>query len=84
MSGTSIKKKIAVSFVLEAVSFSMLMAKNEIAAMQNLKNCKEILVRLFAEHIGRIFYAAGDSVLAEFQSAVSSVMCTTEFQKIIT
>ena len=30
---------------------------------------------------GRIFNTAGDSVLAEFQTAVSALICATEFQK---
>ena len=38
---------------------------------------------LFAEHGGRIFNTAGDAVLAEFQSAVSSVVCASEFQKLV-
>ena len=38
---------------------------------------------LFKEHGGRIFNTAGDSVLAEFQSAVSAVICAKEFQKLI-
>ena len=39
--------------------------------------------KLFAEHGGRVFNTAGDSVLAEFQSAVSAVVCANEFQKLI-
>ena len=83
MTEPTIKKKIAVIFVTDAVGFSTLMAKNENATMQSLKACKDILARLFDEHGGRIFNTAGDSVLAEFQSAVSAVMCATEFQKLI-
>ena len=59
------------------------MAKNENATMQSVKACKDILAWLFDEHGGRIFNTAGDSVLAEFQSAVSAVKCATEFQKLI-
>lgn len=65
-------------FVNDAVGFTTLMAKNENATMQSLKACKEIVARLFDEHGGRLFNTVGDSVLAEFLSAVSAVMCAKE------
>ena len=37
--------------------------------------------RLIAEHGGRIANTAGDSVLAEFPSAVDAVQCAVEVQK---
>tara|TARA_B000000565_G_scaffold163434_1_gene123621 strand:+ start:243 stop:1991 length:1749 start_codon:yes stop_codon:yes gene_type:complete len=83
MTDASIERKIAVIFVTDAVGFSKLMAQNENATMQSLNACKDILARLFDEYGGRIFNTAGDSVLAEFQSAVSALICSTEFQKLI-
>jgi adenylate cyclase len=59
------------------------MEKNEDVTLKSLRACRDILDRLFEEHGGRIFNTAGDSVLAEFQSAVSAVICATEFQKLI-
>jgi adenylate cyclase len=76
-------RKIAVIFVTDVVGFSELMQKNENGTLKNLQGCRDILVRLFEEHGGRIFNTAGDSVLAEFQSAVSAVICATEFQKLV-
>ena len=83
MTDATITRKIAVIFVTDAVGFSKLMAQNENATIQSLNACKDILSQLFDEHGGRIFNTAGDSVLAEFQSAVSAVICATEFQKLI-
>ena len=77
------KEKNAVIFVTDAVGFSTLMAKNENATMKSLKACKDVLARLFDEHGGRIFNTAGDSVLAEFQSTISAMVCAKEFQKLI-
>ena len=37
--------------------------------------------RLIAEHGGRIANTAGDSVLAEFPSAVDAVQCAIEVQE---
>ena len=83
MNDNKIVRKIAVIFVTDVVGFSKLMEKNEDATLKSLRTCRDILDRLFEEHGGRIFNTAGDSVLAEFQSAVSAVICATEFQKLI-
>jgi adenylate cyclase len=83
MTNDEIVRKIAVIFVTDVVGFSKLMEKNEDATLKSLRACRDILDRLFEEHGGRIFNTAGDSVLAEFQSAVSAVICATEFQKLI-
>ena len=83
MTDDKIVRKIAVIFVTDVVGFSKLMEKNEDATLKSLRACREVLDRLFEEHGGRVFNTAGDSVLAEFQSAVSAVICATEFQKLI-
>lgn len=83
MGNDTIVRKIAVIFVTDVVGFSELMEKNENGTLKNLRACRDILDPLFEEHGGRIFNTAGDSVLAEFQSAVSAVICATEFQKLV-
>ena len=83
MSEKNIVRKIAVIFVTDVVGFSKLMEVNEDQTLQSFRACKEILDKLFLEHGGRIFNTAGDSVLAEFQSAVSAMVCAAEFQKLI-
>ena len=83
MSEKKIDRKIAVIFVTDVVGFSKLMEKNEDETLQSFRACKELLDNLFQEHGGRIFNTAGDSVLAEFQSAVSAVICASEFQILV-
>ncbi len=78
-----IDRKIAVIFVTDVVNFSKLMEKNEEETLRSFRACREIMDQLFNEHGGRIFNTAGDSVLAEFQSAVSAVVCANEFQKLV-
>ena len=78
-----IQRKIAVIFVTDVVGFSKMMEKNEDETLRSFRSCRDILDNLFKEHDGRIFNTAGDSVLAEFQSAVSAVVCAKEFQKLI-
>lgn len=83
MSEKPIVRKIAVIFVTDVVGFSKLMEVNEDQTLQSFRACREILDKLFVEHGGRIFNTAGDSVLAEFQSAVSAMVCAAEFQKLV-
>src|SRR6267154_742237 len=42
-----------------------------------------IIDRLIASHRGRIFNTAGDSVLADFASAVDAVECAVEIQEAV-
>ena len=78
-----IERKIAVIFVTDVVGFSKLMEINEDKTLKSFRACRDILDNLFSEYGGRIFNTAGDSVLAEFHSAVSAVVCASEFQKLI-
>ena len=79
----AIERKIAVIFVTDVVGFSKLMEINEDETLKSFRACRDLLDKLFAEHGGRVFNTAGDSVLAEFQSAVSAVVCANEFQKLL-
>ena len=83
MTDDQIIRKIAVIFVTDVVGFSTLMEKNENTTLKSLRACRNIMEQLFKEYDARIFNTAGDSVLAEFQSAVAAVVCATEFQKMI-
>jgi len=83
MATKEIDRKIAVIFATDVVGYSKSVEKNEDQTIKNFRACKKILEDLFKEHDGRIFNTAGDSVLAEFSSAVSAVICATEFQKLM-
>ena len=83
MANKEIERKIAVIFATDVVGYSKSVEKNEDQTIKNFRACKKILEDLFKEHDGRIFNTAGDSVLAEFSSAVSAVICATEFQKLM-
>ena len=74
-------RKIAVIFATDVVGYSKAMENNETQTLKNLKECRNILDNLILKHKGRIFNTAGDSVLAEFSSAVTALECATLFQK---
>ena len=83
MSRKDIDRKIAVIFVADVVGYSQHMKKDEDETLQSFRACRKILEELFDEHDGRVFNTAGDSILAEFSSAVSAVVCASEFQNLI-
>ena len=78
-----IERKIAVILATDVVGYSTKIEENEDQTIRTLKACRAIIDGLIAEHHGRIFNTAGDSVLAEFPSAVEAVLCASEFQRTI-
>ena len=83
MTDDKIERKIAVIFATDVVGYSKHMEQDEDETLKSFRACKKILEKLFEEHGGTIFNTAGDSVLAEFPSAVSAVVCASEFQELI-
>jgi adenylate cyclase len=61
--------------------YSRLMGADEVGTLRNLTQRRSILDALIASHRGRIANTAGDSVLAEFASAVDAVQCAVEAQE---
>ena len=81
MSEERAQRKVTVILAADVVGYSTMMETNEEQTLKNLKACREIIDSLISEYHGRIFNTAGDSVIAEFQSAVDAVVCSSEFQK---
>ena len=72
MAESKTRRKIAVILATDVVGFSTKMEENEEQTLKNLKVCRNIIDELIEEHHGRIFNTAGDSIVAEFQSAVEA------------
>ena len=81
MDTKDIDRKIAVIFATDAVGYSKHMEKDENQTLQSFETCNEILEKLLKKYGGSVFNTAGDSVLAEFSSAVAAVECGSDFQK---
>src|SRR3974377_565400 len=60
--------------------YSRLMGVDEVGTLKGLTERRAILDRYIGQHGGRIANTAGDSVLAEFGSAVDAVQCAVEAQ----
>ena len=77
---TEIDRKIAVIFIADVVGYSKHMEKDENATIKSYNACEKILDKLLKKYKGSVFNTAGDSVLAEFPSAVNAVQCGVDFQ----
>jgi TolB-like protein/Flp pilus assembly protein TadD len=78
-----VERKLAAIFAADMVGYSRLMARDEVATLASLKACRAIIDSLIASHHGRIFNTAGDSVVADFASAVDAVQCAVAVQAAI-
>src|SRR5438477_1097512 len=57
--------------------------RDEIGTLRTLTAYRVIIDRLITSHRGRIFNTAGDSLVADFASAVDAVQCAVEVQDAI-
>src|SRR5438552_6882457 len=77
---TDVSRKLVAVFAADVEGYSRLMGADEVGTLRGLTERRVILDRLIGEHRGRIANTAGDSVLAEFGSAVDAVQCAVEAQ----
>ena len=80
MSNNDIDRKIAVIFATDLVGYSKHMEKDENVTLRGLRECNKIIETIIKKQKGRIFNTGGDSVFAEFPSAVAAVDTAVEFQ----
>jgi adenylate cyclase len=79
----TVERKLAAIFAADIAGYSRLMGADEAGTFARLKSCRELIDRLIAEHRGRIFNTAGDSIVADFASAVGAVQCAVAVQAAI-
>ncbi len=75
MEPTSVKRKLAVILAANLEGYGRLTGADEEATPKTLGAYRQIIDGPIARHDGRIFGTGGDSVLAEFSSAVEAVRC---------
>jgi adenylate cyclase len=76
-----VERRLAAIFAADVAGYSRLMNLDEAATMRTLIAHREVIDALIKEHRGRIANTAGDSVLAEFGSAVDAVRCAVAIQE---
>jgi len=76
-------RKLAAIFAADVAGYSRLMGQDEIGTLRRLTACRAILDKRIAAYRGRIFGSAGDSVVADFASAIDAVQCAVAVQDAI-
>src|SRR5262249_38899251 len=74
-------RRLAVILAADVASYSRLMSDDEEATLKPLADYREVIAGLTAEHSGRIFGTAGDSIMIEFASPVQAVRCAVAIQR---
>ena len=80
MEPQGIQRKLAAILAADVAGYSRLMGENEEATLRTLTKYREVIDKLIADHGGRVFGSAGDSVIAEFASPVEAVRSATDIQ----
>ena len=81
MSPERVQRKLTTILAADVVGCSRLMEADEEGTLGTLKAYREVIDQLIAKHGGRVFGGAGDSLVAEFGSAVETVRCALSMQE---
>jgi adenylate cyclase len=81
MDDPPITRRLAAIMAADVAGYSRLMSTDEEATLRTLDGYCRTISDLIAEHAGRIFGTAGDSVIAEFSSAVQAVRAAVAIQR---
>jgi len=75
------KRKLAAILAADVAGYSRLMADDEPETLRALNNARDLFRAQIDARSGRLIDTAGDSVLAEFASAVEAVSCAESVQE---
>jgi TolB-like protein/class 3 adenylate cyclase len=76
-----VERKLTTILCADVAGFSRLMGEDEEETLARLKTFRAAIGDLIAVHRGRVFGGAGDSLIAEFPSAVEAVRCAVGIQQ---
>ena len=81
MAQERVQRKLTTILAADVVGYSRLMEADEEGTLGTLKVYRKVIDQLATKHGGRIFGGAGDSLVAEFGSAVEAVRCAMSMQE---
>ena len=81
MEASPLKRRLAAILAADVVGYSRMVAENEEATLRTLGIYRSTIGDMTSEHGGRVFGTAGDSVIAEFASAVQAVRAAVAIQR---
>jgi len=76
-----VERKLSTILASDVVGFSKMMTANEEHTLRDLSRRRQVIDGVVAEHDGKIFGSAGDSIIAEFSSPVNATRCAVEMQE---
>jgi TolB-like protein/class 3 adenylate cyclase len=77
-------RKLAAILFADVVGYSRLMGEDEAGTARAVREHREAVRPIVAEHGGRIVRTIGDGILLEFPSVVAAVECAIAIQKLLT
>ena len=80
MPAERLNRKITVILATDVAAYSKHVEQDESLTIKTYSEREVVLLKLIKDFRGRVFNTAGDSVLAEFASAVDAVECAAAFQ----
>ena len=81
MAPDQVERRLAVILAADVAGYSRLMAADEEGTLKTLTLYRGVMNALIEEHQGRVIGTAGDSLLAEFGSAVLAVRAAVAIQR---
>ena len=75
------KRKIAAILAADIVGYSRLVREDEEETLRRLDTCRAVFGDCILRFGGRVVDMAGDSILAEFQTAIDAVRCAADAQE---
>src|SRR3954469_828343 len=76
-----VERRLAAILAADVAGYARLINHDEVGTLRTLAAHRQIMDGLISAHGGRIANTAGDSVLAEFPSAVDAVQCAVSVQE---
>src|SRR6476659_6235871 len=76
-----VQRRLAAIFCADVAGYTRLMNGDQAGTLCLLAYHRDITDRLIVQHGGRIANTAGDSILAEFPSAVDALQCALGIQE---
>src|SRR5262245_6746814 len=76
-----VQRRLAAIVSADVAGYTRLMNSDEAGTLRLLGSHREVADRLIVQHGGRIANTAGDSILAEFPSAVDALQCALGIQE---
>jgi adenylate cyclase len=83
MAAEAVDRRLAAILSADAVGFSRLMSADDEATIRTVRAHQRRIEQLVGMFRGRVVDSPGDNLLAEFPSAVASVRCAIEIQRVL-